>query len=67
MRLQTSDEEEDSTESEVEVLTVPKTSSVKTRRPGFREVLRRIYTEESLSGFWAGWYHAYMHVHDPSN
>ena len=68
VRLQTSDDEEDGTESEVEVLTVPpKTSSVKTRRPGFREVLQRIYAEESLSGFWAGSYHAYMHVHGPSD
>ncbi|KAM5545018.1 hypothetical protein V8D89_001129 [Ganoderma adspersum] len=54
VRLQTSDDEEDDAESEVEVLTVPKPTSMKARRPGFHEVLRSIYTEESLSGFWAG-------------
>ncbi|PIL32765.1 transporter [Ganoderma sinense ZZ0214-1] len=53
VRLQTSDEE-DGTESETEVLTVPKATSVKTRSSGFCEVLRSIYAEESLSGFWAG-------------
>ena len=67
MRLQTDDGEEDGPECDVEVLAVPKTTPVKKRRPGFREVLQRIYAEESLSGFWAGSYHAYMHVYGAGN
>nr|VWO94119.1 Calcium dependent mitochondrial carrier protein [Ganoderma boninense] len=54
VRLQTSDDDEDNTESQTEVLTVPKTTAAKTRRPGFRAVLQSIYAEESLCGFWAG-------------
>ncbi|KAI1785290.1 mitochondrial carrier [Ganoderma leucocontextum] len=52
VRLQTSDDDEDGTEMEASI--VPETASVKKRRPGFSEVLRSIYMEESLSGFWAG-------------